>query len=126
MFAVRAMGVIALGAVLTLSACGGGDDDDGDAATGGDTSADAEGLVFRSSDALKFDPTNATAKAGHVHITHENEGATPHTFVIDGTDFKLTDDDDGDVELAAGDYTFYCDVPGHRDAGMEGTLTVTP
>jgi uncharacterized cupredoxin-like copper-binding protein len=125
MFAVRAMGVIALGAVLTLSACGGGDDES-DAATGGDTGAAGEGLVFRSSDDFKFDPSNATVTAGDVHITHENEGATPHTFVIEDIDFKLADDDDGDVELAAGDYTFYCDVPGHRDAGMEGTLTVTP
>jgi uncharacterized cupredoxin-like copper-binding protein len=125
MFAVRAMGVVALGAVLTLSACGGGDDE-GDADTGGDTGIGGEGLVFTSNDSFKFDPSNATVKAGEVHITHENGGATPHTFVIEDTDFKLSDDDDGDVELAAGDYTFYCDVPGHRDAGMEGTLTVTP
>ena len=71
-------------------------------------------------------PTSATAKAGEVTIEHDNDGATTHTFVIDEHDFKLVDDDATDIELAAGDYVFYCDVPGHREAGMEGTLTVTP
>jgi uncharacterized cupredoxin-like copper-binding protein len=28
--------------------------------------------------------------------------------------------------LKAGTYTFYCSVPGHEQAGMRGTLTVTP
>jgi uncharacterized cupredoxin-like copper-binding protein len=126
MFAVRAMGAIALGAVLTLSACGGGDDE-GDAATGGDTGDVAgEELVVKAEDSFKFDPSTLSVAAGTVHIKQDNVGSTPHTFVIDDPSFKLVDDDEGDVELAAGEYTFYCDVPGHRDAGMEGTLTVTP
>ena len=33
--------------------------------------------------------------------------------------------DSGKVELAAGTYTIYCTIPGHRAAGMEATITVT-
>ena len=125
MFSVRGVGATALCAVLTLAACGGGDDDDG--AAPADTEA-ASGETFKvsSSDAFKFNPSQAEFKAGTIHVEHDNEGGTLHTFVIEGTDFKLTDDDEGDVDLAAGDYVFYCDVPGHREAGMEGDLTVTP
>jgi uncharacterized cupredoxin-like copper-binding protein len=126
MFAVRGVSAIALGALLALTSCGGDDDDSaGDSAPAGGT-ADAATLRFTSNDSFKFDPETASVTAGTVHVEHENDGGTVHTFVIDGADFKLTDDDEGDVELAAGDYVFYCDVPGHRDAGMEGTLTVTP
>jgi uncharacterized cupredoxin-like copper-binding protein len=42
-------------------------------------------------------------------------GATP-TFMGGTKTLKLT--------LKAGTYTYYCSVPGHRAAGMQGTLTV--
>jgi len=70
------------------------------------------------------------AEAGPVHITYRNEGSIEHTLVIEGVaGFKLDvttkgDVDDGSVNLPAGTYTMYCDIAGHRQAGMEATLTV--
>lgn len=73
------------------------------------------------------------AKGGS--ITMVNTGAGPHNFAIDGyqNDEVLQDIPIGGEavtwqvpdDLAPGTYTFYCEVPGHRAQGMEGTLTVT-
>ncbi len=43
---------------------------------------------------------------------------------VGGTDVITDDTTTATVELEAGDYTFYCSVPGHQDGGMEGDLTV--
>ncbi|MCC6704204.1 MAG: cupredoxin domain-containing protein, partial [Thermomicrobiales bacterium] len=63
-------------------------------------------------------------------ITLTNNGAAQHDFVIEGTDFKTEILNAGEsqtitVNLPAGEYTFFCSIPGHRPAGMEGTLTIT-
>ncbi len=83
--------------------------------------------------ANKFQPGALTTQAGVVQIDYVLGGGI-HTFVF--TDptlngFELAVDaqnpnDSGKVELVSGKtYTFYCTVPGHRAAGMEGTLTVS-
>lgn len=75
-------------------------------------------------------PESVTALAGPVHITYRNEGTIEHTLVIEGVDgFKLDvraegDVDHGSVTLRPGTYTVYCDIPGHRRAGMHAVLTV--
>ena len=124
MRSLRLVSVVGLGLGLTLAACGGDDDDNADA--GATAGGPEQTLDVEATDALKFDPDHLTATAGVIRIVQDNTGAITHTFLIDGQDFKLTNDQSGDIDLAAGDYVFYCDVPGHRDAGMEGTLTVTP
>jgi uncharacterized cupredoxin-like copper-binding protein len=62
-----------------------------------------------------------------IHLT--NKGATAHDFSIDALNISTGDVAPGatkDVKInaPAGDYTYYCNVPGHEAAGMKGTLTV--
>jgi plastocyanin len=70
---------------------------------------------------------------GKVNIEMVNEGAIAHTFVLDGVAgaSKLEtpsggSKDGGSFDLQAGTFTYYCDIPGHRQGGMEGKLTVDP
>jgi plastocyanin len=81
---------------------------------------------------LAFTTTEATAKAGKVTIDFNNPQALPHDVKIEskggeeigGTETVSEGSDSATVDLKPGTYTFYCSIPGHREAGMEGTLTV--
>lgn len=83
---------------------------------------------------LMFTKKTLTAKAGKVTIEFTNKSPIGHNLTIQqgtngavvgatptfmGATKTLT------VTLKAGKYTFYCSVPGHRAAGMQGTLTVS-
>jgi uncharacterized cupredoxin-like copper-binding protein len=80
---------------------------------------------------LAYEATEATAKAGKVTLLSKNDASVPHDISIKGggVDQKGDEVTGGDtskvsVDLKAGEYTFYCSVPGHEQAGMTGTLTV--
>lgn len=77
-----------------------------------------------------IDPTPLTVAAGgSLHI--ENAGSEAHNLAIDTTDLRTPDIAVGDSaelpigDLAPGDYTVVCLIPGHADAGMRAPLTVT-
>ncbi len=81
--------------------------------------------------ALAFDQTELTAKAGKVTIDFDNPSPIPHNVVIeeDGNEIAgfepITEGEETlSTDLEPGTYTFFCSVPGHRESGMEGTLTV--
>jgi plastocyanin len=82
--------------------------------------------------ALAYTTESATAKAGKVTVDFANSSPVPHDVAIEDeagetigqTELISEGEDSTEVELKPGTYHFYCTVPGHREAGMEGTLTV--
>ena len=81
---------------------------------------------------LAYTTTEASAKAGDVTIDFNNPQSLTHDVAIEDsggeevgkTDLIGNEETSTTVKLKPGTYTFYCSVPGHREAGMEGTLTV--
>lgn len=129
-------------ALFGLAACGDDDDDDGGDETAAETTTTettagggggAGGAVeLSTSEGISYDQPSAEAPAGTVTVTYDNQADIPHDVTIEdesGQELGATDVITGStaettVDLAPGTYTFYCSVPGHRDQGMEGTLTV--
>jgi plastocyanin len=140
-------------AALALVACGGGSDttsseetassgggatqeeksEGGKEAEGGSAgSASAVDIEANPEGNLEFEEKSATAKAGNVTINFTNSSPVPHDVKIEsengeelgGTEVISEGNESAKVNLKPGTYTFFCSVPGHRQAGMEGTLTV--
>lgn len=128
--------VLTLVGMLVLSACGGGG-----GSSGGATNVTVTMTEF------KFDPPTVTVSAGaKVNLTLTNNGTTQHSWVVmkQGTKVSgtFTDADKANIYFSqvvdagktvnttftapstAGDYQIVCDLPGHLEAGMQGTLTV--
>jgi plastocyanin len=107
------------------------------AATGGAAAPPAAAsaplaLAADPSGALKYDKKSLSAKAGKVTIAFTNASPIGHDVTIakgptkiGGTKVITNAKASVTVALKPGPYVFYCSVPGHRQAGMQGTLTVT-
>ena len=139
---MRAMLIALIVGAAVIAGCG-GDDNEESAATptatqapaddSGSSSGGAATLKFSApaDGSLKFDQKDATAKAGKVTVDFANPSSTPHAVEIEGNGVEEETETvtSGDappitVDLKPGTYEFYCPVPGHKEAGMEGTLTV--
>jgi plastocyanin len=110
---------------LPVAACGGGSSSSSATTTKAD-------VTVHALDALKFDKTEYTAKAGALTVAYVNDGSLVHTLLIrEKPDFKKLqvsgrgETKTGPANLTAGTYTLFCDVPGHESAGMKATLTVS-
>jgi uncharacterized cupredoxin-like copper-binding protein len=113
-------------AAIALGSCGGDDD-----ATNAAPDSPGDGGIEVVARDIEFGEREYATNAGDVQLRYVNQGSIAHTLLIDDVDdFKLEvtgngDEDQGSVELQPGTYTLFCDVPGHREAGMEATLEVT-
>jgi plastocyanin len=89
-------------------------------------------LAANPSGALSYNTTTLTAKPGKVTIVFTNASPLSHNVTVQssaGAVSGATPTFTGGtksvtLDLKAGTYTFFCSVPGHRQAGMQGTLTV--
>lgn len=131
--------ILALVAATALAGCSSGSPDAPEPSGPSDTTTDdppppgsaARTVVAEAGGVLRFDPHRIEVPAGtDVHWTFANQDSIHHDLTVDAADFQLAADGgetatgvmDG---LPAGEYEFYCSVPGHRDAGMWSTLVVT-
>lgn len=81
---------------------------------------------------IAYDKTSLASKPGKVTIDLDNPSAISHDIAIEddagkeiaGSELVAEGKTEVTAELAAGTYTFFCTVPGHREAGMEGPLEV--
>jgi plastocyanin len=127
---------LALAAVV-FAGCG-GDDEESATPTATATEAPASGggggetvdVSAPEDGALKFDQSSLNAKAGKVTFKFDNPSQVPHAFEVEGngveeeTDTITQSSASVTVDLKPGSYEYYCPVGNHRQAGMEGTLTV--
>lgn len=118
-FVVTLGGTVLAG--LLLAGCG-----------GGSGTPSAQSVTVKAQDTFAFDPNTLTAQVGQtVEINVENAGVLEHNLVIDELNVSAGPIQGGQsasvsfTPTAAGTLIYYCNVPGHREAGMEGTLTVT-
>jgi plastocyanin len=118
--------LISLLALMVLAACNGG---------GNSTPAVASGKTFNvETTEFAFNPNTFNASVGQpVAFKITNKGTVDHTLVImglDGKEVAKANIKTGGTETlqftptAAGTYPIVCDLPGHKEAGMQGTLTV--
>jgi plastocyanin len=80
---------------------------------------------------LAYQFGSAEAQAGALEIDSENKSSVDHNIALEGggVDEKGEIVKNGGIskitaDVKPGEYTFFCSVPGHREGGMEGKLTV--
>ncbi len=125
-------------AYVAMAAARGGEDSGRLAevgATEAEGTAEAKGgeleIPADPSGSLAYTFASAQAPAGALTLLSPNESSVPHNIAVEGNGVNELGPvvqggavSELEVELEPGEYVFYCSVPGHREGGMEGELTV--
>jgi uncharacterized cupredoxin-like copper-binding protein len=80
----------------------------------------------------RFEPAPIVARAGRVTFRIRNDGVVDHNFTIEqraGAEvsvIKPGETTSVSVTLQPGSYTAFCNLPGHREAGMVADVHVRP
>lgn len=130
-----ATGLVATAFATGLAACGSDSSEPAPttaaAPAGAEPAVEKDGVLSIAADPngkLLYVESTATATAGPVKVEMPNESGVPHNLLIEGTPIATPVISNGVAKasgvLKAGEFEYYCSVPGHREAGMVGTLTV--
>ena len=123
----------AVAAILLAAGCGGGDGDSADGAESASSTGAGSKLALSADPTgkLAFDKKDLQGKAGRITIVMKNPAPLSHNVSLEGPGIDKEGETVGQggtstvsAGLKPGSYTFYCSVPGHREGGMEGKLTV--
>ena len=146
---IRPLAPLALAVLVALgiAACGSSSDSSSSSAPSADTTSSAAASTPKTTSTAstaggktvkvaesewKITPTDGTATAGNVVLAVSNTGKVPHQLEVEGKGIEeqktAVIDPGGSAKLAVklkpGKYEWYCPIPGNRQQGMEGTLTV--
>ena len=121
---------IGIAGALLLVACSGSDVETGTIAgrAGGTPKAGARPVRVQASN-FEFSPERLTVQQREEIALRLHSEDSSHNFAIDGLGL-VADVGGGETATARlridepGKYTYFCTIPGHRDGGMEGTITV--
>jgi plastocyanin len=134
--------VLGTAASLALAACGGGGGSSSTSAATPTTSSTTGGggggptqtvkVSAAPGSAIAYQQKTLQAKAGNIDFQFTNPQSLQHNFCLEGSSGQqlgcsgtiAQSSDSLTANLKPGTYTFFCNVDSHRQAGMEGTLTV--
>lgn len=119
--------VIASAAFVLAVGCGG---QKPQATPGGQTGGQSGAAIVVEATEFAFSPKTISTTSGSKTFELKNKGSIEHDLKIDALNIHTGSVPPGGTQSATGDvrpgsYEFYCTVPGHKEAGMTGTLTVT-
>jgi plastocyanin len=139
MRSITGLAVMAVAGAVALAGCGsssssssGSSGSSGGSGSSSTSSSSSGGLKLAAdpNGKLAFDKKTLTAKSGQVTIDFSNSSGIPHAVEVQGQGVQKTTptitsgSNSLSVSLKPGKYVFFCPVDGHRQAGMQGTLTV--